>query len=242
MTPAVVAVTVAALRRCCAGLAGCGIPSQTDVQVDGRGPATLPGDRPPAGAASRRPPGTDSDDPRQFVQQLPRAAAAGETGRRLRPGQGSSSPRTVQRPAAGQAGQRGRHHVVRLPTDVAARSGARPQRRLVTWSRCAVQQVGVLRADGTSAPAAGRRTEPGTPSGVGTASSAAPAPGRGRALPARPAERAAAQRRRAAALLPSQTRSTSGAPTAAEPGARPALPGRGAVPAERRVDRGGRAG
>lgn len=77
MTRRLLAATAATLALC-AGLTGCGIPAQTDVQVDGdgRGASPFPGS---VGDQSSAPPSrTDTEDPSRFVTNY-LEAAAGET-------------------------------------------------------------------------------------------------------------------------------------------------------------------
>ncbi|MET7965351.1 LpqB family beta-propeller domain-containing protein [Micromonospora sp. NPDC005305] len=59
-----------------AGLAGCGIPRETEVQVDGSGPAAEAGAL--NGSPARPPTPGDSNEPGPFIENYLRAAAAGE--------------------------------------------------------------------------------------------------------------------------------------------------------------------
>ncbi|MEU4368992.1 LpqB family beta-propeller domain-containing protein [Micromonospora chersina] len=59
-----------------AGLAACGIPNETEVQVDGSGPAAEAGA--PNGSPARPPTPSDSAEPVPFIENYLRAAAAGE--------------------------------------------------------------------------------------------------------------------------------------------------------------------
>ncbi|MBY8872219.1 hypothetical protein K7640_10240 [Micromonospora sp. PLK6-60] len=135
--------------------AGCGIPDSTEVQVDGRGlPAGESGS--PNGVRNEPPGRTASgDDPRQFVLNFlaapagepdgayPRAKKfiAQESQDRLQTKQGSEVALTVVR--------------LRESPVITTNSDS-------TFSvRLAVQQVGLLRADGTLAPPVATETEYG---------------------------------------------------------------------------------
>ncbi|MFR9779262.1 LpqB family beta-propeller domain-containing protein [Micromonospora sp. MS34] len=129
-----------------AGLTGCGIPEQTGVQVDGRlGPAAESGSL--NGGGSQPPIRTASSEPKQFIENYLAAAAgdrdqaydrvreflAPEAKDRLRPRQSSEIELTVVR-------------LRDTPEDtLLSADGLREV-------RVKVQQVGVLRADGTLAP------------------------------------------------------------------------------------------
>ncbi|WFE38557.1 LpqB family beta-propeller domain-containing protein [Micromonospora sp. WMMD998] len=137
-----------------AGLAGCGIPAETGVQVDGSVPAGEAGslNGPPASP----PAPTDSDEPVPFIENYLRAAAAGERddaytrarsflaaeARNLLPGKPQTSEVELT--------------VVRLRAKPES-TPANPQG--IFTVRIKVQQVGVLRADGTLGPPGATETE-----------------------------------------------------------------------------------
>ncbi|MEV0426576.1 LpqB family beta-propeller domain-containing protein [Micromonospora sp. NPDC050495] len=147
-----------------AGLTGCGLPDQTEVQVDGSGPAAEAGAL--NGSPARPPKPEDSNEPGQFIENYLRAAAAGEREQaytrvkefvaqesqaRLREKQSSEIELTVVR--------------LREKLEVTP-----PNNQGTSAVTVKVQQVGVLRADGTLAPPVAneteyvfrlRRTEPG---------------------------------------------------------------------------------
>ncbi|SCL19827.1 Sporulation and spore germination [Micromonospora rhizosphaerae] len=127
-----------------AGLTGCGIPDSSGVQMDGQGPAVESG--PYAGAAAQPPTRTASDDPKQFVLNY-LAAAAGERDGAYERVKQFIAPEARSRVREKQ-GSEVTLHVVRLrenPEDTANSDGT-------SDVRVKVQQVGVLRADGTLAP------------------------------------------------------------------------------------------
>ncbi|WP_089156725.1 LpqB family beta-propeller domain-containing protein [Micromonospora sp. NBS 11-29] len=130
-----------------AGLGGCGIPAETDVQVDGSVPAAEAGSL--NGSPAPPPAPTDSGEPVPFIENYLRAAAAGERdqaytrarkflaeeARDLLPGKPQTSEVELT--------------VVRL----LAKPESTPRNNQGTFTvTLKVQQVGVLRADGTLGP------------------------------------------------------------------------------------------
>ncbi|WP_433316690.1 LpqB family beta-propeller domain-containing protein [Micromonospora chersina] len=136
-----------------AGLAGCGIPDQTEVQVDGRGPAGESGSL--NGSGSQPPTRSATEDPKQFIRDY-LAAAAGER---------EQAYDRVKQFIANEAQGRLRKKQSSEVELTVVRLLESPESRLLTnqgiWQvKVRVQQVGVLRADGTlDAPAAGETTE-----------------------------------------------------------------------------------
>ncbi|QLQ40306.2 LpqB family beta-propeller domain-containing protein [Micromonospora robiginosa] len=133
--------------------AGCGIPAETDVQVDGSVPVAEPGslNGPPASP----PAPSDSDEPVPFIENYLRAAAAGERD------QAYARARTFlateardQLPGKPQTSEI-ELTVVRLR----AKESTPPNNQGTSTVRLKVQQVGVLRADGTLGPPAATETE-----------------------------------------------------------------------------------
>ena len=129
-----------------AGLAGCGIPDQTKVQVDGSGPEAEPGSL--NGGGAKPPTPTDSNEPATFIENYLAAAAAGEREQAytrvkefiaqeatngLREKQSSEIELTVIR--------------LREKPEVTP-----PNNEGTSTVSIKVQQIGVLRADGTLAP------------------------------------------------------------------------------------------
>ena len=172
------------------GVAGCGIPENTEVRVDGPGPAAEGGS---TSGSRGEPPGRSAGgtDAEQFVENF-LSAAAGEPDRAYQRVQQFIAPADRDR-LQDKQGSEVALTVVRLREEPVTVDT--PDRTKVTLK---VQQVGLLRADGTLAPPATEHTS--------TCSSCAASPGRraGRTGPVRrePAERAAAQRRRAETVLP----------------------------------------
>ncbi|MEU1963930.1 LpqB family beta-propeller domain-containing protein [Micromonospora sediminicola] len=137
-----------------AGLVGCGIPAETDVQVDGSVPAAEAGSL--NGSPASPPAPGDSDEPVPFIENYLRAAAAGERdqaytrarsflaeeARDLLPGKPQTSEVELT--------------VVRLRAKPES-TPANPQGIFTVTIK--VQQVGVLRADGTLGPPGATETE-----------------------------------------------------------------------------------
>ncbi|MFD6634907.1 LpqB family beta-propeller domain-containing protein [Micromonospora chalcea] len=130
-----------------AALVGCGIPGETDVQVDGSVPAAQGGAL--NGSAARPPEPADSSEPVPFIENYLRAAAAGERdqayararkflaeeSRDLLPGKPQTSEVELT--------------VVRLREKP---ESTPPNNQGTSTVTLKVQQVGVLRADGTLGP------------------------------------------------------------------------------------------
>ncbi|MFG1673163.1 LpqB family beta-propeller domain-containing protein [Micromonospora sp. NPDC049282] len=134
--------------------AGCGIPAETDVQVDGSVPVAEPGSL--NGPPAPPPAPTDSDEPVPFIENYLRAAAAGERD------QAYARARTFladeardQLPGKPQTSEI-ELTVVRLR---AKPESTPPNNQGTSTVRLKVQQVGVLRADGTLGPPAATDTE-----------------------------------------------------------------------------------
>ncbi|MFI7212088.1 LpqB family beta-propeller domain-containing protein [Micromonospora maritima] len=137
-----------------AGLVGCGIPAETDVQVDGSVPAAEAGSL--NGSPAPPPAPGDADEPVPFIENYLRAAAAGERdqaytrarsflaeeARDLLPGKPQTSEVELT--------------VVRLRAKPES-TPANPQGIFTVTIK--VQQVGVLRADGTLGPPGATETE-----------------------------------------------------------------------------------
>ncbi|MEU0153378.1 LpqB family beta-propeller domain-containing protein [Micromonospora fulviviridis] len=135
-----------------AGLAGCGIPDQTEVQVDGRGPAGESGTL--NGSGSQPPTRSATEDPKQFIRDY-LAAAAGER---------EQAYDRVKQFIANEAQGRLRKKQSSEVELTVVRLLESPESRLLTnqgiWQvKVRVQQVGVLRADGTLDAPAARDTE-----------------------------------------------------------------------------------
>ena len=135
-----------------AGLAGCGIPDNTAVRVDGPGPAGESGSL--NGGAVEPPTHTASKDPKEFILNY-LAAAAGE------PDQAYNRAKEFLTPKAKAAlrerkGSDVTWTVVRLREDPEATPPNNEGTSVVTVK---VQQVGVLRADGTLGPPVATETK-----------------------------------------------------------------------------------
>lgn len=125
------------------GLTGCGIPAESDVQVDGRGPAAEAGAS--NGGGAQPPTQTASSDPKQFVRNY-LAAAAGERDQAY-----NRAWQFIAPEARGQLRKKQSEialTVVRLRENPEAKRN-NDNTSVVTLN---VQQVGVLQADGTLAP------------------------------------------------------------------------------------------
>ncbi|MDZ5445212.1 LpqB family beta-propeller domain-containing protein [Micromonospora sp. 4G57] len=134
-----------------AGLTGCGIPADSDVQVDGHGPVAEEGSS--NGGGTQPPNPKASSDPKEFIRNYLRAAA----------GEREQAYDRVKKFIADQAQSRLPKKqsseialtVVRLREDPEAKQN-NDGTSVVTIR---VQQVGVLRADGTLAPPVARETQ-----------------------------------------------------------------------------------
>ncbi|WP_431879310.1 LpqB family beta-propeller domain-containing protein [Micromonospora marina] len=135
-------------------LAGCGIPAETDVQVDGSVPAAESGAL--NGSPAQPPEPDDSSEPVPFIENYLRAAAAGERdqaydrarkflaaeARDLLPGKPQTSEIELT--------------VVRLREKP---ESTPPNNQGTSTVTLKVQQVGVLRADGTLGPPVASETQ-----------------------------------------------------------------------------------
>ncbi|MFY1690240.1 LpqB family beta-propeller domain-containing protein [Plantactinospora sp. WMMB782] len=136
-------IALGAVAVLLAGLAGCGIPGETDVRVDGRGPVadSAPADRPAA-----QPPGrtASGSEPEAFARNFLTAAAgeAGEAYKRvneyIRPGE-----RLKPKPD-----DKGEINVVRVDVDGGG-IGVTQNKDGTSLVSVKVQQIGVLRANGS---------------------------------------------------------------------------------------------
>lgn len=134
--------------------AGCGIPAETDVQVDGSVPVAEPGSLNGPPAAPPAP--TDSDEPVPFIENYLRAAAAGERDQAYARARSFLAAETRdQLPGKPQTSEIDLT-VVRLR---AKPESTPPNNQGTSTVRLKVQQVGVLRADGTLGPPAATETE-----------------------------------------------------------------------------------
>ncbi|MEV0002303.1 LpqB family beta-propeller domain-containing protein [Micromonospora sp. NPDC050980] len=134
--------------------AGCGIPAETDVQIDGSVPVAEPGslNGPPASP----PAPTDSDEPVPFIENYLRAAAAGE-----RDAAYARARTFLADEARDQLPGKPQTSEIEL-TVVRLRSkpeSTPPNNQGTSTVRLKVQQVGVLRADGTLGPPTATETE-----------------------------------------------------------------------------------
>ncbi|MEV4625667.1 LpqB family beta-propeller domain-containing protein [Micromonospora sp. NPDC049523] len=127
----------------CVGLVGCGIPGETEVRVDGKGPQS--GQDSGGGLTPRLPQRQDSDEPEQVAANYLTAAAGGETDEiyervnsYIPEGSGKLKLKVGGEPSI---------NLVRL-IDGPSAEGA-PDRSGNWLVTVQVQQVGVLRMDGT---------------------------------------------------------------------------------------------
>ncbi|MGR6317396.1 LpqB family beta-propeller domain-containing protein [Micromonospora soli] len=135
-----------------AGLAGCGIPDRTEVQVDGRGPAVESGSL--NGSGGQPPTRSATEDPKEFIREY-LAAAAGER---------EQAYDRVKKFIAKEAQGRLRKKQSSEVELTVVRLLESPETTLLTnqgtWQvTVRAQQVGVLRADGTLEEPAGRDVE-----------------------------------------------------------------------------------
>ncbi|WP_233219676.1 LpqB family beta-propeller domain-containing protein [Micromonospora sp. RP3T] len=133
--------------------AGCGIPAQTDVQVDGSVPAGEAGslNGPPASP----PAPTDSDEPVPFIENYLKAAAAGERDQAYTRAQKFLAPEARELLPGKPQTSEVELTVVRLR----AKESTPPNNQGTSRVTIKVQQVGVLRADGTLGPPGATETE-----------------------------------------------------------------------------------
>ncbi|MEU2613340.1 LpqB family beta-propeller domain-containing protein [Micromonospora sp. NPDC007271] len=136
-----------------AGLAGCGIPAQTEVQVDGR-PEPTAGAGSLNGRAAQPPSRTASSEPAQFIRNY-LSAAAGEREEAYARAKKFIAPESAHLLRAKQQSSEVDLTVVRLGEDLVVSPPSNDGTSVVT---VAVQQVGVLRADGTLAPPVASQT------------------------------------------------------------------------------------
>ncbi|NES26849.1 hypothetical protein GCE86_30580 [Micromonospora terminaliae] len=137
-----------------AGLAGCGIPDETEVQVDGSGPAAEAGA--PNGSPARPPTPGDSNEPGPFIENYLRAAAAGEREQAYaRAKEFIAQEAKSLLPEKQQSSEIGLT-VVRLREKPEVTPPNNQGTSVVTIK---VQQVGVLRANGVLAPPEANETE-----------------------------------------------------------------------------------
>ncbi|MFD2764194.1 LpqB family beta-propeller domain-containing protein [Micromonospora eburnea] len=130
-----------------AGLAGCGIPSETEVQVDGRPkPAAEAGVR--NGYSAEPPSQAASSDPAQFIRNY-LSAAAGEREQAYARAKKFIAPESQNQLREKQQSSEVELTVVRLRDEPVVSPESNDPISVVTVS---VQQVGVLRPDGTLAP------------------------------------------------------------------------------------------
>ncbi|MFI2714382.1 LpqB family beta-propeller domain-containing protein [Micromonospora sp. NPDC018662] len=134
--------------------AGCGIPAETDVQVDGSVPAGEAGslNGPPASP----PAPTDSDEPVPFIENYLRAAAAGERDQAYTRAQKFLAPEARDLLPGKPQTSEVELTVVRLR---AKPESTPPNNQGTSTVTIKVQQVGVLRADGTLGPPGATETE-----------------------------------------------------------------------------------
>ncbi|MCW3814708.1 LpqB family beta-propeller domain-containing protein [Micromonospora sp. DR5-3] len=135
-----------------AGLAGCGIPHETQVQVDGAGPAGQSGAL--SGSSDQPPAPTASNDPKEFIRNY-LSAAAGERDQAVNRVKQFIAPEGQSRLRDRQSSEI-ELFVVRLPEEPEATP---PNNEGTSEVRVKVQQLGVLRADGSLAPPVASDTE-----------------------------------------------------------------------------------
>ncbi|MFJ8577116.1 LpqB family beta-propeller domain-containing protein [Micromonospora sp. NPDC093277] len=129
-----------------AGLAGCGIPNETEVQVDGR-PEPAAEANSLNGNATEPPGQAASSDPAQFVRNY-LSAAAGEREQAYARVKKFIAPESQDQPKEKQQSSEVELTVVRLREEPVVSPPSNDGTSVVTVP---VQQVGVLRADGTLA-------------------------------------------------------------------------------------------
>lgn len=135
------------------GLAGCGIPDETDVLVDGRsGPAAEAGGF--SGPADEPPAPTATDDPKEFIRNY-LSAAAGERDQAYGRVKQFIAPEWRERLTERQSSET-ELFVVRLRDELEATP---PNNEGTSTVKVKVQQVGVLRADGSLALPVANDTE-----------------------------------------------------------------------------------
>ncbi|MGY0006856.1 LpqB family beta-propeller domain-containing protein [Micromonospora sp. I033] len=137
-----------------AGLAGCGIPQETEVQVDGSGPPAEAGAL--NGSPARPPTPGDSAEPGPFIDNYLRAAAAGEREQAYSRVKQFIAPEAKNLLTEKQQSSEIELTVVRLREKPEVTP---PNNQGTSEVTVKVQQVGVLRADGTLAPPVASETE-----------------------------------------------------------------------------------
>ncbi|WP_262286565.1 LpqB family beta-propeller domain-containing protein [Micromonospora sp. MA102] len=137
-----------------AGVVGCGIPAESEVQVDGSGPAAEAGTV--NGSPARPPTPTDSAEPGPFIENYLRAAAAGERDQAY-----ARAKEFIAQEAKSLLPEKQQSSEIEL-TVVRLREKPEvtpPNNQGTSRVTVKVQQVGVLRADGTLAPPEALETE-----------------------------------------------------------------------------------
>ncbi|MFI7071427.1 LpqB family beta-propeller domain-containing protein [Micromonospora sediminicola] len=137
-----------------AGLTGCGIPNETEVQVDGSGPAAEAGAS--NGSPARPPSPEDSDEPGPFIENYLRAAAAGEREQAYARAKEFIAQEAKSLLPEKQKSSEIGLTVVRLREKLEVTPPNNQGTSVVTVK---VQQVGVLRANGVLAPPEASETE-----------------------------------------------------------------------------------
>ncbi|MFK3980978.1 LpqB family beta-propeller domain-containing protein [Micromonospora sp. NPDC050397] len=140
--PVMPAATMALLL--CVGLAGCGIPAETEVRVDGRGPQSGLGTG--LGSTPRLPLRTDTTDPAQFTANYLAAAAEGGEAAEVYNRVNGYIPDDDGGKLKPKAGGEPVINIVRLKGAPKSENISDANGWTVTIQ---VQQVGVLRADGS---------------------------------------------------------------------------------------------
>ncbi|GAB3220763.1 hypothetical protein GCM10027452_41350 [Micromonospora halotolerans] len=137
-----------------AGLVGCGIPNESEVQVDGSGPAAESGAV--NGSPARPPTRSDSVEPGPFIENYLRAAAAGEREQAYARAKEFIAQESKSLLPEKQQSSEIELTVVRLREKPEVTP---PNNQGTSRVTVKVQQVGVLRADGTLAPPEALDTE-----------------------------------------------------------------------------------
>lgn len=130
-----------------AGVGGCGIPDRTEVQVDGPGPAAVPGSY--NGGGARPPTPADASEPVPFIGNYLAAAAAGEREQAYARAKEFLAEEAKDDLREKQQSSEIELTVVRLRENPEVTPPNNDRTSTVTIK---VQQVGVLQADGTLAP------------------------------------------------------------------------------------------
>ncbi|NES15287.1 MULTISPECIES: LpqB family beta-propeller domain-containing protein [Micromonospora] len=136
------------------GLAGCGIPDQTEVQVDGSGPAAEPGSY--NGGGARPPTPADTSEPGPFIENYLKAAAAGEREQAYARAKDFLADAAKDDLRERKQSSEIELTVVRLRENLEVTPPNNDRTSTVTIK---VQQIGVLQSDGTLAPPVASDTE-----------------------------------------------------------------------------------